>query len=153
MSCGVGHRHSLDLAWLWLWHRPVAAAPIWPLTWEPPYDMGAASTQLQLGFDPWPGIFQVPQGWLKKGKKFPVSVNALSLYFLSLLILYMWGLALFVFVYLETSSWIKKKKLYFFFSFLNYYYHVLYFFWSFLYTFHIDEIIYIDKCPAFFMCY
>ena len=27
----------LDLALLWLWHRPVAIAPIGPLAWEPPY--------------------------------------------------------------------------------------------------------------------
>ena len=27
VSCGVGHRYSLDLAMLWLWHRLVAAAP------------------------------------------------------------------------------------------------------------------------------
>ena len=26
--------------WLWLWHRPAAAAPIWPLAWEPPYAVG-----------------------------------------------------------------------------------------------------------------
>ena len=37
MSCGVGHRHSLDLALLWLWCRPVATAPIRPLAWEAPY--------------------------------------------------------------------------------------------------------------------
>ena len=24
MSCGVGHRLGLDLALLWLWHRPAA---------------------------------------------------------------------------------------------------------------------------------
>ena len=35
MSCGVGHRHSSDLTWLWLWHK--LAAPIWPLIWELPY--------------------------------------------------------------------------------------------------------------------
>ena len=40
MGCGVGHRHSLDLAWLW--HRRVALAPIRPLAWEPPYAPGAA---------------------------------------------------------------------------------------------------------------
>ena len=28
MSCGVGHRHGLDLALQWLWPRPVATAPI-----------------------------------------------------------------------------------------------------------------------------
>ena len=24
MSCGVGHRHGSDPAWLWLWRRPAA---------------------------------------------------------------------------------------------------------------------------------
>ena len=37
MSGGVGRRHGLDPAWLWLWRRPAATAPIRPLTWEPPY--------------------------------------------------------------------------------------------------------------------
>ena len=37
MSCGVGHRHSSDPALLWPWHRPAAAVPIQPLTWELPY--------------------------------------------------------------------------------------------------------------------
>ena len=37
MICGVGHRHGLDPAFLWLWCRPAAAAPIQPLGWEPPY--------------------------------------------------------------------------------------------------------------------
>ena len=41
MSCGVGLR-SLDLALLWLWHRPAAAAPILPLAWELPYAVGGA---------------------------------------------------------------------------------------------------------------
>ena len=40
MSCGVGCRLSLDMALLWLWHRPVAIAPIQPLAWEPPYATG-----------------------------------------------------------------------------------------------------------------
>ena len=31
-----------DPALLWLWCRPVAAAPIRPLAWEPPYAMGEA---------------------------------------------------------------------------------------------------------------
>ena len=35
MSCGVGHRHSPDLALLWLWYRPAATALIQPLAWEP----------------------------------------------------------------------------------------------------------------------
>ena len=29
-SCGVGHRLGLDLAWLWLWCRPMAAVPMDP---------------------------------------------------------------------------------------------------------------------------
>ena len=37
MSCGVGDRCCSDLALLWLWHRPEAAAPIQPLAWELPY--------------------------------------------------------------------------------------------------------------------
>ena len=37
MSCGVGCRHSLDLALLWLWRRPAATAPIRPLAGKPPY--------------------------------------------------------------------------------------------------------------------
>ena len=31
-----------DLAWLWLWCRPAATAPIRPLAWEPPYAVEAA---------------------------------------------------------------------------------------------------------------
>ena len=42
VSCGVGHTSGLDLALLWLWHRPVATALIRPLAWEPPYAMGEA---------------------------------------------------------------------------------------------------------------
>ena len=42
MSCGVGHRCSLDLALLWLWRRPAATAVITPLAWEPPHASGVA---------------------------------------------------------------------------------------------------------------
>ena len=42
MSCGGGCRHSSDLALLWLWCRPAAAAPIRPLRWEAPYAVSAA---------------------------------------------------------------------------------------------------------------
>ena len=42
MSCGVGHRHSMDLLLQWLWCRPAAAALIRPLAWELPYAMGVA---------------------------------------------------------------------------------------------------------------
>ena len=42
VSCGVGHRNGSDLAWLWLWCRPAAVAPIQPLAWEVPYAVGLA---------------------------------------------------------------------------------------------------------------
>ena len=42
MSCGVGHRHSLDPVLLWLWYGLAAAAPIRPLAWELPYAEDAA---------------------------------------------------------------------------------------------------------------
>ena len=42
MSCGVGSRHGLDPALLWLWHWLAAAATIGPLAWEPPYAPGVA---------------------------------------------------------------------------------------------------------------
>ena len=42
MSCGAGHRLGLDLALLWLWHRPAATAPIQLLAWELPYATGVA---------------------------------------------------------------------------------------------------------------
>ena len=42
MSCGVGHRLSLDPVLLWLWDRPVAVALIRPLAWEHPCAVGEA---------------------------------------------------------------------------------------------------------------
>ena len=42
VSCGVGCRHGSDPVLLWLWHRPVATAPIRPLAWDSPYAMGEA---------------------------------------------------------------------------------------------------------------
>ena len=42
MSCGVGCRHGLDLALLWLWCRLAAVALIRPLAWEPPCAAGVA---------------------------------------------------------------------------------------------------------------
>ena len=42
MSCDVGRRRGSDLVLLCLWRRPVATAPIRPLTWEPPYAAGVA---------------------------------------------------------------------------------------------------------------
>ena len=43
MTCGVGRRRSSDPVLLWLWHRPVARAPIRPLAWEPPYAVGVVT--------------------------------------------------------------------------------------------------------------
>ena len=42
VSCGVGHRHSLDPELPWLWRRPAAIALIRPLTWGLPHAAGAA---------------------------------------------------------------------------------------------------------------
>ena len=42
MSCGIGCRHGLDPAWLWLWHRPAVTALIRSLAWELAYATGAA---------------------------------------------------------------------------------------------------------------
>ena len=42
MSYGVGRRVGSDPTLLWLWRRPVAAAPTHSLAWEPPYAVGAA---------------------------------------------------------------------------------------------------------------
>ena len=43
MSYGMGHRHGLDLMWLWLWHRLAAAAPIQPLAQELTYATSVAA--------------------------------------------------------------------------------------------------------------
>ena len=42
MSCGIGHRHSLDPMLLWLWLWLAAVAPIRPLAWELPHTTGMA---------------------------------------------------------------------------------------------------------------
>ena len=42
MTCGVGHRHGLDLVLLWLGCRLATTAPIQPLAWEPLYAVGVA---------------------------------------------------------------------------------------------------------------
>ena len=38
--CYIGGRYGSDLALLWLWGKPAATAPIWPLVWELLYAMG-----------------------------------------------------------------------------------------------------------------
>ena len=42
MSSGVGHRGSLDLAVLWLWHESAATTPISSLAWESSCAMSVA---------------------------------------------------------------------------------------------------------------
>ena len=42
VNSNVGLRYSLDLALLWLWHRPPAEALVQPLIWEFPSAIGAA---------------------------------------------------------------------------------------------------------------
>ena len=49
MSCGVVLRHSLDLMLLWLWHKPVAAAPVQLLAWELSYATDAALQRKKIG--------------------------------------------------------------------------------------------------------
>ena len=47
--CGaVGCRCGLDLALLWLWRRPVAAAPTGPLAWKLLYAMGAVLKKIKF---------------------------------------------------------------------------------------------------------
>ena len=41
MSCGLGHRHGLDLVLLWLLRRLASVAPIQSLAWELPDAAGA----------------------------------------------------------------------------------------------------------------
>ena len=53
MSYGIGCRCVLDPVFLWLWHRPAAAAPILPLAWDLPYavvvDVKKKKKKLNLG--------------------------------------------------------------------------------------------------------
>ena len=47
--CGVGCRCSSDPALLWLFQRPAAAAPIWPLAWEFPFATDVALKKKERG--------------------------------------------------------------------------------------------------------
>ena len=47
LNCCVDRRGGSDLALLWLWQRPAAAAPIPPLAWELPYATGVAPLKTQ----------------------------------------------------------------------------------------------------------
>ena len=82
MSCGVGHRHGLDL--VWLWHRVAAIAPIRPLAWEPPYAVcSALKKRKKLGKCFTAGWYSMP--WLRflacLAFCFPWSCNLFSFTF------------------------------------------------------------------------
>ena len=47
MSRGVGRRWGSDLALLWLWCMPMAAALVQPLAWELPYAVGVTLKRQQ----------------------------------------------------------------------------------------------------------
>ena len=49
MSYGVGRRCGLDPAFLWLWYKPAAEAPIRPLAWEHPQAVGVALNETKQG--------------------------------------------------------------------------------------------------------
>ena len=66
MSCGIGHRRSLDLVWLWLWLATTAPMP--SLAWEPPYAAGVALKR--------------PKEKIKKSSVLPKRIKHLSTRFL-----------------------------------------------------------------------
>ena len=70
MSCGVSHRHGLDLALLWLWHRPAATTQIGPLAWKPPYVAGMALKRQEK--KPKNPILLFPLEWGKNVLEFPL---------------------------------------------------------------------------------
>ena len=49
MSCGVVCSRGLDLALLWLWCWPAAAALMQPLPWELPYAIKKEKTSVERG--------------------------------------------------------------------------------------------------------
>ena len=69
MSTGIGHRCSLVLALLWLWHRTAAVALIQPLAWEPSCVAGAALKSKQQQQQQQQNKPQIIHGWVTgKGK-------------------------------------------------------------------------------------
>ena len=63
-SCGVACRCGSDLALLWLWCRPAAAAPIQPLAWELPY--ATALKKKNKGCIPNESTYMTFRKWLAK---------------------------------------------------------------------------------------
>jgi len=58
---------------LWLWHRPVATAPIRPLSWEPPYAMGVA---LEKGKKTIKKFFLKPHNFIHFFSAIPVACGS-----------------------------------------------------------------------------
>ena len=50
-----------DLALLWLWHRPAAAAPIHPLAWKLPYYLALPPPFTDEGSEAWTAECPYPQ--------------------------------------------------------------------------------------------
>ena len=70
MSCGVCCRRSLDPAFLWLWCRVAAVAPIQPLAREHPYASGASlKRQKKKGQKNSPFVANKKSCYQKKKKK------------------------------------------------------------------------------------
>ena len=68
-------RCSSDLAFLWLWCRPVTAAPIQPLAWEPPYATGAALKRLNKSTNQTLGV---EFGRLTESMRLPCRAHTLT---------------------------------------------------------------------------
>ena len=75
LSFSVGRKLGLDLALLWLWHRPVATGPIRPLGWEPLYAVDTALKKKRESYSfprickevykDWNGDRNCPKTWMR----------------------------------------------------------------------------------------
>ena len=72
MSCGIGLRHSSDLALLGPWWRAVATAPIRPLAWEFPHAVAVALENTKRQKDKKKKKKKKPQKQNKNKNKNPV---------------------------------------------------------------------------------
>ena len=82
MNCTIGHRRGSDLALLWLWRRPAAAALIRPQAWESPYTMGthppAAQKRAKKAAGVPPTLTRAPGGRARPRLPCPVQRQALG---------------------------------------------------------------------------
>ena len=96
MSCGVGGRRGLNLALLWLWHRPASVAPNRPLSWEPPYTLSAAlkrkkdpkKSYLFIGVKQFPSAIPYCFHYNQEKKNHLISISQIHLHYFVLLVLY-----------------------------------------------------------------